>query len=315
MALSLTCDCGARFEVEDTLAGQEVSCPECQQPFKAPALQALPVRTSALALASAVLALAGAFTVVGTLAAVGLGVAGLVSIARHRERLAGSGFAIFGILAGGALTGLTLLALTASELFGLGGWLREKAMADQIDTSGPLEVVSAKDFAITRPSEKWGQAAPGGLDDPILSPLQKDRDLLLVQPARNAFVDVRVDRKNKFRRFDQCREEVMQEFQNVPDNPLFDPDEEEAPPRRRPGRASSVSVAASRQLPALDGAEGQEMVVDVHRAGQAWRFLVRFYNKPGGPLYIVRAYTQGRSFRRAEDELRKALDSFRILPR
>src|SRR5579872_4982561 len=103
MALSLTCDCGARFEVEDTLAGQEVSCPECQQPLKAPALQALPVQTSALAIASAVLALAGAFTVVGTLAAVGLGIAALVSIARHRDRLAGSGLALFGILAGAAL--------------------------------------------------------------------------------------------------------------------------------------------------------------------------------------------------------------------
>jgi hypothetical protein len=61
--------------------------------------------------------------------------------------------------------------------------------------------------------------------------------------------------------------------------------------------------------------EGQEAVVNIHRAGQAWRFLVRFYKKPNGPLYIIRAYTQRRGFRRAEDELRKALDSFRILPR
>src|SRR5579872_6625985 len=110
MALSLTCDCGARFEVEDTLAGQEVSCPECQQPLKAPALQGLPVRTSALAIASAVLALAGAFTVVGTVAAVVLGVAAQVSIRRHRERLAGYWLASFGIFAGVNLTVLMLLA-------------------------------------------------------------------------------------------------------------------------------------------------------------------------------------------------------------
>ena len=31
MPLSLTCDCGARFELEEALAGQSVSCPECQQ--------------------------------------------------------------------------------------------------------------------------------------------------------------------------------------------------------------------------------------------------------------------------------------------
>jgi hypothetical protein len=316
MALSLTCDCGARFEVEDTLAGQEVSCPECQQPLKAPALQALPVQTSALAIASAVLALAGAFTVVGTLAAVGLGVAALVSIARHRDRLAGSGFAVFGILAGGALTALTVLALTTSELFGLGGWLREKAMADQIDTSGPLEVVvAAQGFAITRPSEKWGQATANALEDPILAGLQKDRDLLLVQPARNAFVDVRVVRNSKGFTVDSCHQEVLKELESVPDNPFLDGDDEDVPQPRRPGRASTVKVESSRQLPALDGAEGRELIVDIHRAGQAWRFVVRYYKKPGRPLFITRAYTQKRNFRRVEEELRRALDSFRILPR
>ena len=316
MALSLTCDCGARFDVEDTLAGQEVSCPECQQPLKAPALQALPVQTSALAIASAVLALAGAFTVVGTLAAVGLGVTALVSIARHRDRLAGAGLAIFGIVAGCALTPLMLLALTTSELFGLGGWFREKTMADQIDTSGPLEVVeAAQGFAITRPSEKWGQATANALADPVLAGLQKDRDLLLVQPARNTFVDVRVVRNSKGVTVDGCHQEVLTELESVPDNPFLDGDEEDFPQPRRPGRASAVQVVSSRDIPALGGAAGREMVVDVRRAGQAWRFLVRYYKKPGQPLYIVRAYTQKRNFRRVEEELRQALDSFRILPR
>jgi hypothetical protein len=316
MALSLTCDCGARFDVEDTLAGQEVSCPECGQPLKAPALQALPVQTSALAIASAVLALAGAFTVVGTLAAVVLGAMALVSIARHRDRLAGAGLAIFGIVAGCVLTPLMVLALTTSELFGLGGWLREKTMADQIDTSGPLEVVSAQGFAITRPSEKWGQATGNTLDDPVLAGLQKDRDLLLVQPARNAFVDVRVVRNSKGLTVDGCHQEVLKELESVPDNPfLQDGDEDDFPQPRRPGRVSTAQVASSRDIPALDGAAGREMVVDIRRAGQAWRFLVRYYKKPGRPLYITRAYTQKRNFRRVEEELRQALDSFRLLPR
>jgi hypothetical protein len=316
MALSLTCDCGARFDVEDTLAGQEVSCPECGQPLKAPALQALPVQTSALAIASAVLALAGAFTVVGTLAAVVLGAMALVSIARHRDRLAGAGLAIFGIVAGCALTPLMVLALTTSELFGLGGWLREKTMADQIDTSGPLEVVvGAQGFAITRPSEKWGQATANALEDPVLAGLQKDRDLLLVQPARNAFVDVRVVRNSKGLTVDSCHQEVLKELESVPDNPFLDGDEEVPQPRGRPGRVSTAQVSSSRELPALEGAAGREMVVDIHRAGQAWRFLVRYYKKPGRPLYITRAYTQKRNFRRVEEELRQALDSFRILPR
>src|SRR5262245_8864590 len=111
MALSLTCACGARFELEDTLAGQEVACPECQQPLKAPTLRTVPLRTSDYALASFILALIGAFTLVGTLAAVVLGVLGLVNVSRHRERVTGAGFAIFGIVAGSFFTVLTVTAL------------------------------------------------------------------------------------------------------------------------------------------------------------------------------------------------------------
>jgi hypothetical protein len=317
MALSLTCDCGARFEVEDTLAGQEVSCPECQQPLKAPALQALPVRTSALAIASAVLALAGAFTVVGTLAAVVLGIVALVSIGRQRERLAGFGLAVFGVTAGAALTALTLLALTTGEVFGVGGWLREKAMADQIDTSGPLEVVAAKGFAVTRPSEKWGQATANVLEDPLLAPLQKNRDLLLVQPARNAFLDVRALGRNKRLGIDGGMEEAVRELQNVPENPFLGgaEDDEEMPRHRRPVNEVKKDPAGPHALPPLDGGEGKELAVDVQRAGQAWRCLVRVYSrKSDGALFVVRGYSTARAFRRLEAELRRGLDSFRLLP-
>ena len=56
MPLSLICACGARIELEDAFAGQEVACPECQQPLRAPAGQNQPVHTSAFALASLTLA-------------------------------------------------------------------------------------------------------------------------------------------------------------------------------------------------------------------------------------------------------------------
>src|SRR5205085_2801140 len=162
--------------------------------------QALPVRTSALALCSAVLALATAFTVVGTLAAVGLGIAALVSIGRQRDKLAGHGLAVFGIVAGAALTALTLLALTTSELFGLGG------------------------------------------------------------------------------------REALRELQNVPENPFLGGDEEDEDVPRRRRTLTQVEAEKGRALPPLDGAEGQEQIVDVRRAGQAWRFLVRVYRKKSGAL-------------------------------
>jgi DNA-directed RNA polymerase subunit RPC12/RpoP len=52
MGLSLSCTCGARFEVEDTVAGQSVACPECQQAIKVLPVRAARVRTSGYALAS-----------------------------------------------------------------------------------------------------------------------------------------------------------------------------------------------------------------------------------------------------------------------
>src|SRR5206468_896054 len=125
MALSLVCSCGARFELEDTLAGQEVLCPECSQPLKAPSLSKPPLRTSILALASFNLAIIGAFTLVGTVVAVVLGIVALVQITRARDRLAGAGFALFGIVAGLGLTALTLFAVSAQEIFDIGGRIRQ----------------------------------------------------------------------------------------------------------------------------------------------------------------------------------------------
>jgi hypothetical protein len=313
MALSLTCDCGARFEVEDTLAGQTVLCPDCQQSLKAPALARVPLRTSHLALASAILALVGAFTP-GSLVAVVLGLLAIFHITRHRDRVTGLGFATFGIIVGGCCSILTWLALSKSELFGP-GFLRERTLAAQLDTSGPLEVVQpAHGFAVTRPAERWGQAVDNQLDDPIVSTLQKDRDLLLVQPGLYAFVDVRTYNRDQFAALDQCQAIVLGEFGKPPvvnpKNPWgqqVDEDDDGF------GRFLRSHVRESRELPPLGKAQGREMLVDVSGLGPPWRFLIRMYKRTPGTLYVVRGYTQMRRFRTVEEELRKALDSFRIL--
>ena len=122
----LTCACGARFEVDDSLAGQEVLCPECQQPVRATDAGRPPRVTSAWALASVLLALLGAFTVVGTIIAVVLGLIALVSIRRQRDRVTGSGFAVFGVCLGLLFTVLTIVAMNAVDLFGLESWLRDR---------------------------------------------------------------------------------------------------------------------------------------------------------------------------------------------
>src|SRR5436305_15090380 len=84
MTLSLTCACGVHLEVDETFAGQTITCPDCQRPLRVPDARQTPRRTSGLALASLVLALAGALTVLGTLAGVLLGGLALLAIPRHR---------------------------------------------------------------------------------------------------------------------------------------------------------------------------------------------------------------------------------------
>jgi len=306
----LTCACGARFEVDDSLDGREVLCPECQQPVKAPDAGRQPRVTSAWALASALLALLGAFTVVGTIIAVVLGLIALVSIRRQRDRVTGTGFAVMGICLGILFTVLTVVALNAGELFGLEAWMRERNLARNVDTSGPLEIIQAvKGFAITRPTEKWGKVPNEDSGDPAVIDFQEDLDLLLMQMAQHAYIDVRVVLGRPFRTLDQCKGEILSEFeaQHRPQNPFED--EEDA---FRP--AVRVRRLGERRLDAKDGMEGREIEVEVRCAGKPWLFLIRLHRRGNnGRIYVVRAYGPKRRFGQIRSELETALESFRIL--
>jgi hypothetical protein len=317
----LTCDCGARFEVDDKLAGQEVTCPECQQTLRAPPQRRVPVRSSGYALGSVVLALVGAFTVVGTLAAVVLGVLALGQIARNRERLTGFGFATFGIVLGVVFTVLTIFALSRSELFGLGAWMREKTMAGQIDRSGPLTVDVRKGgqaCTITRPSEQWGRVAQDRSEEPAVHPLQKERDLLLMHVQRHAYVDVHIDPNSAGLTLDNYLSVIRADFSGKkPDFGAGFPAEEEPP---LPG-TELIRMDDGRDPDVPEGYKGRELIVRARLGAQPWSFIIRLYQKEGGdfrannnPIYVVRAYTPTRRFDLNQAELRKALDSFRISP-
>jgi hypothetical protein len=304
----LTCACGARFEVDGTFAGREVACPECQQRVKVPFVHQAPPRTSGLALASLTVALVGAFTP-GTILAIALGIAALWSISRNRGRLTGAGFAVFGMVLGLVFGVLTLFA---SPFGSLADQLRERALGEEIDRSGPLEIVMDADgFAITRPSEKWGRLQTGHLDDPVVGSFQKERDLVLVQPRRLGFVDVRVERKGRFGPLDRWEYEVLNELgpSPRPRNLRFGEDDGDVFSRLR----SHAQLVGPSQRLDEPGREGLEMLIDVRVARQQFRFLVRVYRQRGGSVYVVRAYTSARRFAGLEAELRQALDSFRIL--
>jgi hypothetical protein len=303
MALILSCSCGAHFEVEDTFAGQTVSCPECHASLKAPVLRPGPLRTSGLAVASMVLALVGAFTFVGTLAAVLCGLAALVSIGRSGGRRAGVGFALFGIIAGVLFTGLTLFAYSTGELFGVGDQIRERRLGGLVDYSGPLEIVRPDPgFKITRPSEKWGVAKPE-----LCREFQNTSSLLLVNPARDAYVDVS-SLSAVGRGIDALRQDVIKSFEDDGHKGKVGQDDEDM------RRVLGVKVRDSKRVESAEGYEVGEVVLDVRLPGQTLTYLIHVVKKPrAARAYLVRSWTGRRRYPQEEADLRKVIDSFRIV--
>jgi hypothetical protein len=308
MTLSLTCSCGARLEIDDKFAGQTLRCPDCEQSLQAPFLGRLPLRTSGFAVASFVLALVGAFTVVGTLLAIVLGLIALVDIKRHRDRVAGRSYAIAGIALGTVLTGLSLFAYLSFELFGLDGLIREPKWAGKLDYSGPLEIIRSKEgFAITRPSEKWGL-----YNDPdfrFANWVQLDLNLLLVNVAEDGYLvcwPVVVDNHLSLER---CREKALEYFREG--------DLTKGPSKSTVNlRSTHLEVRRTKPLPTVNDTEAIEMLVDKSVGGQRRTYLVRVLKKQGDDqMYLVAGGTSSRRFDRLEAQLRKGLDSFRLLDR
>lgn len=108
MPISVTCQCGARLEIDEKFLGKEVPCPDCgrllptQAPAKPPPLD-MPNhrRKSGLAVLSLSLALVfGWVPVIGPLAAVLAGLFSLRQISKYPNRLEGANFARAGIILG-----------------------------------------------------------------------------------------------------------------------------------------------------------------------------------------------------------------------
>jgi hypothetical protein len=302
MPLSLSCPCGATFDVEDTFAGQTVGCPECQASIKVPAAAEGARRTSGFALASLVLALAGAFTLVGTLAAVLCGLIGLMSIGRSRGRLAGAGFAVFGMLLGVLFTGLTVLGIVRVELFGFGDQFRTYLLNSQVDFTGPTEIVLPQQgFKITRPTVKWGVAKPD-----LIKEQNSHSILMLVNPAKDAYVDVEALGITG-ETMDQLLQRVVQSFRD-----------QEAAVAEHPGvrEVSDVAVRDNRRLPKRDSSEVGELVLNIRFMNQPLTYLIQVVKEPGfrGRAFVVRGWTSRRRFAQEEADLRDGVESFRILP-
>ena len=333
MPLSLTCDCGARFEVEDALAGQTVSCPECQASLKAPAARRPVVRTSNFALASFFLAIVGAFTVVGSVAAAVLGLIGAAAILRDRERQAGLGFAVTGVVLGIACTALTLFGFSQRNLFY--NWQRGKQLSIGLDQKDmDKSVAQSQDgYDITKPIG-WAKAVLDSKDpeeqfgDPCVQVLLQGKapSLLLVQPDLDAFVTVEVEPDPGGT--DDSIDNLLLTRLKPPTAATA------AAPGSNPGAGSkdleeemrlkvqSCERSGARDQIVHDVKVYHEMTVKIRlktaqAVPKAWTMLVRTYRK-GGQLFIVRGFAETERFDGSEkvgEKLGQVMDTFKVTGR
>jgi hypothetical protein len=300
MSLPLTCPCGARFEVAETLAGQSIACPECQQALKVPAAARARLRTSGYALASVVLALVGMFTIVFTAIAVLLGFIALVSVSRNRARVTGVGYAVFGIIVGLTFTGLTMFAVSREEIFDK---FREQVHAGEADYSGPMEIIrAAEGFAITRPTARWGVARESFEDED-----GGNKGLILANVGKDAYVQVLSETVEPHKSLEKCMDDFVASLRTSPKSFVINR-------KQIPARTTAVKVHESRRLPAVNGMEIVEVRIDLRLAGHPLSYLARVCKRDGSShSYVIDAWVLNRRFAQVEPEMRKALDSFRIL--
>jgi hypothetical protein len=250
-------------------------------------------------LASVLLGVTLAFTVVGTILAVILGCVGLISIARNRDRVTGAGYALFGIAWSLIFTGVTLLALTRGELFGLDR-LRQHIMAGEVDLTGPMEVIR-DGFAITRPSGKWGVAK-----ESLLQRLHPDASLLLANVLKDSYLAVSIEFADPIG-MAHWRDSVVKNFNEPPPDKVFGDGSENRSLRK-------YKVREVRTLAPVDGAQAEEIILDGREMGQARTYVVRIIQDDRNrKVYFIYAWTQSRRFPEMQPDLRKAMDSFRIL--
>ncbi len=167
MPISLTCTCGSKLEIDDKFAGQTIPCPDCNKPLLAEPPAPPTTRTSGLAVLSLLLALVGAFTIVGTLAALACGAIAYRQLSRKRGPVGGIRIAQTGMILGAVFTVLAVAAYGSRALLGLDSLARQYVWAGKLEYPVSL-TISKKRFSddrtylLDRPSAAWGSLKHAG---------------------------------------------------------------------------------------------------------------------------------------------------------
>ncbi|MBI3410390.1 MAG: DUF4190 domain-containing protein [Planctomycetes bacterium] len=303
MPLPLQCSCGARLEVDDKFAGQTISCPDCGRPLTAPLPPKPAATTSGLALASLLLALIGAFTLVGTLTAMVCGFLALRVIRRSPEPLGGKILAQAGLIAGGVFTLLTVAGFFFLDRLGLDGFLRSLDMAGKIVYDKNEKVAhsasaTGNNFSIELPNAAWGKLVSS-------SSTQAGRENLQEVALFNVWLDAQIvclsDWKDRKLPLEACREEGTAMFKNSRLVKLL---------AHLSESASAPAVGEPRELRQLGDSEIQEFYLDMRLGGIERTFLVRVL-RDKSTIGVVAGGARKTRFAKLEKQLREGIESFK----
>ncbi|MFO0925713.1 MAG: hypothetical protein U0736_01590 [Gemmataceae bacterium] len=311
MPVTLTCECGARFAIDDALVGPEALCPECRQPVPVDAAVTARPRVALLALLSLVLGLTGILSPVGAGGDGGRGWR-LVQIRRNRPLLTGGRIAAAGILLGAGCAAVTLLLVRTGASAIPGTWLGTRLLAARTDAAAPWPATTRDGGCrVPRPSAEWVRLRGDRGHDPAVDDLQTNREVLLAHRRLRVYLDLARDATT--------HPPTLAEYQTVLLAGL---------PARRPlladedddlagGPLDPWDIRGQRSLSSVDGHVGYEWTIDLVRGGQPWRVVARIWRKKSdktAPLYVARAYAPARTFPLVEAELTAALDGVRLTP-
>lgn len=301
MHLSLTCACGARLEIDEKFRGQTITCPDCHKPLPTVQPPRAPKKTSAFALASPLLALIGAFTLVGPVLAVACGAWGLRSISRSGERLEGRRLAKVGIALGLVFSLLGAAAFFWADWIGLDGVVRGLEWADKLDYAGDLHIkheeTQGQGFSLDKPNGQWARftgasAASGSGGDLLVLVHFRDDAYVLVQKGN---ADFRDDLK-------ECGFKALEQLT-------------ESPFLRRLGRLKPADKFPDLGKPSaykeVENADKLEIQLDTKLAGIPRTLMMRV-QRVGGQLFVVTCLTRKHRFDRLEETFQKVLDSFAV---
>ena len=295
MTLAINCTCGAHLELDDRFAGQTIACPDCKKPLQAPSLTSPTLRTSGLALASLILALVGAFTVVGTIVAVVLGFVALRQIRRQPDLLTGKRFALAGMGAGAVLTAVSLFAYLKTDLFGLDRLLRTPMWAGKIDYS-ETEIASGG-IILKRPNPHWGHYRPKETHDDFGQPTRSDF-VILVNLKDDAHAIGLTFPKGQLP--DNFEEAVIAKLLRSDLFRLLSPKRSSLPEH---------SESERKQI-AMENGRKEDLFMNVHLGSHERTFWVRYFQS-GDEVYVVAAGTRKNRFRSLETQLQEIVESFK----